>query len=99
MKQSQVFELDLTRINGRGDFMCPGCGAPISPDDCNQESYSILEVKVSSVGLEELVIRCSTCGSQLHLTGFPLLEKLTDQTKKKLNRKNRAKKPLYVSHV
>ncbi|MGD0646002.1 MAG: hypothetical protein ABSA75_13940 [Candidatus Bathyarchaeia archaeon] len=76
MKQTQVYELDLTKIEGRGDFLCPRCGTSISPDDCNEEAYSILEPKVSSHGLEELVIRCNTCGSQLHLIGFSLLQKL-----------------------
>jgi hypothetical protein len=51
MKQRQVYGLDLTKMDGSGDFSCPGCGTAISPDDCTEEAYSILEIKVSSRGL------------------------------------------------
>ena len=78
MKQKQVYVLDLTKIDGSGDFPCPRCGTAISPDDCTEETYSILEPKVNSHGLEELVIRCNRCASQLHLTGFSLLQKLPE---------------------
>ncbi len=78
MKQSQLYEMDLTKTGGDGDFQCPGCGAAISPDDCTEEAYSILEAKVNDQGLEELVIRCNKCASELHLTGFSLLQKLQD---------------------
>ena len=78
MKQMQVYIVDLTKIDGSGDFLCPRCGTAISPDDCTEEVYSILEPKVDSHGLEELVIRCNRCASQLHLTGFSLLQKLPE---------------------
>jgi hypothetical protein len=77
MKQKHVYVLDLAKIDGSGDFSCPECGTAISPDDCTEEAYSILETKVNNQGLEELVIRCNTCASQLHLTGFSLLQKLS----------------------
>ncbi len=76
MKQIQVYVLDLTKIDGRGDFSCPNCGNAISPDECTEEAYSILEANVSDQGLEELSIRCNKCESELHLTGFSLLHKL-----------------------
>ena len=76
MKQIQVYVLDLTKIDGRGDFSCPNCGNAISPDECTEEAYSILEANVSDQGLEELSIRCNKCESELHLTGFSLLQKL-----------------------
>jgi DNA-directed RNA polymerase subunit RPC12/RpoP len=71
-----MYVLDLTKIDGSGDFSCPECGTAISPDDCTEEAYSIQEANVSDQGLEELVIRCNTCASELHLTGFSLLQKL-----------------------
>jgi len=78
MKQMQAYTVDLTKIDGNGDFPCPRCGTVISPNDCTEEAYSILEPKVDSHGLEELVIRCNRCASQLHLTGFSLLQKLPE---------------------
>jgi hypothetical protein len=41
VKQVQVYVLDLTKIGGRGDFLCPRCGNVISPDDCSEKAYSI----------------------------------------------------------
>jgi uncharacterized C2H2 Zn-finger protein len=76
MKQTQVCKIDLTKIDGSGDLSCPRCGAVISPDDCTEGAYSILGTKVNRKGLEELVIRCNRCASQIHLTGFSLLQKL-----------------------
>jgi 5-methylcytosine-specific restriction endonuclease McrA len=77
MKQAYAFTVDLTKIQGKGDFSCPKCGADISPDDTTEKTYSIIEPKVNNYGLEELVICCNNCSSQIHLTGFSLLEKLS----------------------
>jgi predicted RNA-binding Zn-ribbon protein involved in translation (DUF1610 family) len=76
MKQIQVYVLDLNKIDGRGDFLCPRCGNEISPDDTTETAYSIHESIVSNHGLEEIIIRCNKCESELHLTGFSLLQKL-----------------------
>jgi predicted RNA-binding Zn-ribbon protein involved in translation (DUF1610 family) len=72
MKQTSV-QVDLTMIDGNGDFSCPKCGITISPDDSSEEKYSVLETKVNRNGLEEVVILCNNCGSHIHLTGFSLL--------------------------
>ncbi|MGA2682558.1 MAG: hypothetical protein ABSF44_12250 [Candidatus Bathyarchaeia archaeon] len=77
MKQIQVYVLDLNKIDGRGDFLCPRCGNEISPDDPTETAYSILEAIVSNHGLDEIIIRCNKCESELHLTGFSLLQKLS----------------------
>ena len=87
-----MYVLDLTKINGSGDFQCPGCGTAISPDDCSEEAYSILEAKVNSQGLEELVIRCNKCRSHLHLRGFSLLQELSGMNEGK--RRQKREKPL-----
>jgi DNA-directed RNA polymerase subunit RPC12/RpoP len=76
MKQIHVYKLDLTKIDGSGDLSCPHCGSAISPDDVTEEAYSILETKVSKHGLEEVTIRCNRCTSQIHLSGFSLLQNL-----------------------
>jgi hypothetical protein len=47
MRQVHAYTIDLTKIGGSGDFPCPRCGTTISPDDCTEEVYQILEPKVS----------------------------------------------------
>lgn len=64
------YEIDLTKIEGAGDFPCPNCGAVISPDDETETVYSILETKVRGESLEELVILCHNCRSKIRLVGF-----------------------------
>ena len=78
MNQTYAYNLNLTEIEGEGDFVCPKCGTLISPDDCSEKTYAILESKLSQFGLEELVIRCCKCKSQIHLTGFSLLRELSE---------------------
>ena len=73
-KQVLVTELDLTKIDGNGDFPCPNCGVTISPEDESEDVYTILEEKVRNDALEEMLIQCKKCGSQIRLTGFSILE-------------------------
>ena len=70
MKQPLVYEVDLTKIQGDGDFPCPNCGVIISPEDETEDVYRILETKVKGETLEELVIQCNNCGSKIRLIGF-----------------------------
>jgi hypothetical protein len=65
-----VYEVDLTKIKGEGDFPCPSCGVVISPEDETEDVYHILETKVKGESLEELVIQCNKCGSKIRLVGF-----------------------------
>jgi transcription elongation factor Elf1 len=76
MEQTQAYKLDLTKIDGDGDFSCPRCGSIISPNETAENTYCILDAKVNSHGLEELVISCKKCESHIHLTGFSLLDEL-----------------------
>jgi len=73
-KQMLVRELDLTKIDGNGDFPCPTCGVTLSPEDETEDVYTIIEEKVSNDSLEELLIQCNACGSQIRLTGFSSFE-------------------------
>jgi predicted RNA-binding Zn-ribbon protein involved in translation (DUF1610 family) len=73
-EQVLVTELDLTKIEGNGDFPCPNCGVTISPEDESEDVYIILEEKVRDDALEEMLIQCNKCGSQIRLTGFSVLE-------------------------
>ena len=81
MKQTHAYKIDLTKIDGDGEFSCPRCGTTISPDDEQEESYSILGSKADDNGLEELEIRCNKCSSQIHLTGFSLLQEISGAKK------------------
>ena len=72
--QMLVSELDLTKIDGNGDFLCPTCGVIISPDDETEDVYTIIEEKVRNDALEELVIQCNACGNRLRITGFHSIE-------------------------
>jgi len=65
-----MFTVDLARIEGKGDFLCPNCGVNISPDDETENVYSIVETKVKGQSLEELIILCHKCRSKIRLVGF-----------------------------
>lgn len=68
----ETYTIDLTKIDGDGSFPCPKCGVIISPDDETEEVYVIVNTKVKGDQLEELVIRCNKCRSEIRLTGFLL---------------------------
>ena len=82
-KQLTAYKVGLSMMNKKGDFPCPQCGAKISPDDCSDQAYSILDININSIGLEEVVIRCNKCTSQIHLTGFSPVELLLETTQKR----------------
>ncbi len=65
-----VYQVNLTELQGEGDFPCPGCGVVISPEDETEDVYVILDTKVSGDDLEELVIQCNHCKSKIRLLGF-----------------------------
>ena len=73
-EQVLVTELDLTKIDGDGDFPCPNCGVIISPEDETEDVYTIVEETVRNDALEEMLIQCNKCRSQIRLTGFSILE-------------------------
>lgn len=76
MEQTQAYKLDLTKISGNGDILCPRCESTLSPDETMEKTYIIIEPKVNNHGLEEIVICCNKCKNIIHLTGFSLLEEL-----------------------
>jgi DNA-directed RNA polymerase subunit RPC12/RpoP len=70
-KTSTMYVIDLTKIEGDGDFPCPYCGVMISPEDERDNTYIIQEVKMkANEDLEKLVIKCNSCGSVIHIVGF-----------------------------
>jgi hypothetical protein len=38
MKQLLEYDLDLIKLEGKGDFTCPCCGILISPNDETEEA-------------------------------------------------------------
>jgi hypothetical protein len=65
-----MYVVDLTQIEGDGDFLCPCCGLLISPDDQSDTSYTIEKLEMDSRNrLQGLVIKCLKCGSVIHVTG------------------------------
>lgn len=73
-KRMLASRVDLTKIQGNGDFPCPNCGIIISPEDETEDVYTILEEKLKEEVLEELMIQCKKCSHQIRLTGFTILE-------------------------
>ena len=67
------FEVDLTTIEGDGEFLCPNCNALISPDDFSEEVYTVLSIPEDEDDLESMTIQCNTCKSIITLNGFELL--------------------------
>ena len=39
--------IDLTKIEGDGDFPCPTCGVTISPEDETEKVYTVIKEKVN----------------------------------------------------
>ena len=70
MQPPLVYKMDLTELQGEGDFPCPCCGTIISPEDETEDVYMILDTKVSGDNLEELEIQCNKCNSKIRLVGF-----------------------------
>jgi len=75
MKQSHriVFKVDLTQLEGEGDFPCPKCRVTISPDDETETVYRIIDTKIKNQNLKEITIQCNKCGSKIHLVGLYML--------------------------
>ncbi len=99
MKQIQSYVLDLTEIDGDGEFLCPECGNRISPDDCAEEGYSILDIKVKTQSLDEVIIQCKKCAATIHLTGFSLLQNLSETEIEKIESKKEENDLCYFIHV
>jgi len=68
--KNSPFKIDLTKIDGDGSFPCPKCGTIISPEDETEQLYKIIHTKVINDQLVELGIECSSCKTNITLTGF-----------------------------
>ena len=72
MQPPLLYKLDLSELQGEGDFPCPCCGTIISPEDESEDVYVILDTVVVNDELEELEIQCNKCSSKIRLIGFNL---------------------------
>jgi predicted RNA-binding Zn-ribbon protein involved in translation (DUF1610 family) len=88
-KQITAYKVGLSAMDPKGDFPCPQCGEKISPDDCTEEAYTILDININNIGLEEVVLRCNKCTSQIHLTGFSTVEQLLETTQKRTRKRQK----------
>ena len=43
MQRIKCYTIDLTKIDGKGEFRCPRCGVEMSPDDETEDVYTILD--------------------------------------------------------
>ena len=68
------YNIDLTKIDGEGDFTCPLCGKNISPEDETESTYRILKTRFENGDLKEVVIACKTCERIIRLRGFEKFE-------------------------
>jgi hypothetical protein len=82
VKASAIHVIDLTKIQGEGEFPCPKCGVIISPDDETETVYTIIDTKVKNESLEELVILCNQCESKIRLVGFLPLPPVQTEVRK-----------------
>lgn len=98
MKQRPI-EVDISVLQGEGEFPCPKCGILISPDDESEETYTILETKGNDEALEEVVLQCKKCNSIIQLKGFEKLEEVESESSFKLSEPGNGSEPnLHTVH-
>jgi len=94
--KKKLYDVDLEKLEGEGDFPCPRCSTRISPDDESDEIYEIVETRIENGELEKLVIVCKNCLSRIDIAGF-----ISDTPAKRKAKRAHAKKgyeklrPLY----
>ena len=73
MEKLLTYRIIFTNLNEDGAFLCPKCGVAISPNDETEDVYRILESKLVDNNLEEILILCKNCTSNIKLTGLSLI--------------------------
>lgn len=66
------FRVDLTQIEGAGDFPCPRCGTFISPDDLTEKVYTLLSIEGHDDNPTSIILQCNKCKSIINLDGFSI---------------------------
>jgi len=71
----KTYTIDLRKIEGEGDFLCPNCGVIISPDDTTNILYKIIKTKTrydKNRNVVGAVVQCDNCRSKIIIEGFNL---------------------------
>ena len=71
--QKSIYKIDMTKIEGEGDFPCPKCGTTISPDDETENVYTIIDIVENDDSIDDMSIRCNKCNSKINISGFDQL--------------------------
>jgi len=74
-EQVRAYKLDISQTKKNGTFLCPNCGAKISPDDKSEDTYTIYETKFRNNNLDQVIINCKKCFSFIYLGGFYEIDK------------------------
>jgi len=72
----EPFVIDLSKIEGEGDFSCPKCRVTISPDDDSGMTYDLLKSVEQDGLLEKVTIKCKTCRSTIKIEDFSLIKEI-----------------------
>ena len=75
-----IHKVDLNKIEGTGDFPCPVCGSVISPDDVEEKTYKIIEVRSIDGLVDEIILKCKKCQSTISVVGFDEVSKEEEKT-------------------
>jgi predicted RNA-binding Zn-ribbon protein involved in translation (DUF1610 family) len=69
-QQVKAYRLGIAQTSPNGTFLCPRCGAKISPDDRSENTYTIYDTIMKDNNLDEVIIYCKRCLSFIHLYGL-----------------------------
>lgn len=66
------FTIDLSELEGGGDFVCPRCRMHISPDDITEKAYNVVgtELNIKGDELKALAVKCLGCDAVIKFEGF-----------------------------
>jgi predicted RNA-binding Zn-ribbon protein involved in translation (DUF1610 family) len=70
-KEQNEYTISSMDIEDDGSFLCPKCGATITPEDETEENYEILDIKLNADELAVLVVGCGKCSSIIRVTEIP----------------------------
>ncbi len=65
-----TFNVNLSEIEGVGDFPCPKCSTVFSPDDLTKDVYTILSLQENDNQSASMVIQCNKCKNIININGL-----------------------------